>query len=272
MPKAVVITGASDGTGAAAARRLVRDGHDVVIVGRSAAKTEAVADELGVDSFVADYADLKQVRTLAEQLADRCPRIDVLANNAGAILGDRHVTADGFEETFQVNYLAPFLLTHLLLDTLLASQALVVQTSSNAARLSARVDLDDLDNARNYSPVRAYGNAKLELVLFTRELHDRYHEQGLSAVAFHPGGVASNFATASRSPVGMLFRTPVPRLFFQSPEKAARHLLQFVTPASEDSVVSGAYYENGKPRTIKTPPIGPQLWEATTALLDLNKG
>ncbi|MGJ3561189.1 SDR family NAD(P)-dependent oxidoreductase [Streptomyces sp. INA 01156] len=208
LPKTIVITGASDGTGAAAARRLVRDGHDVVIVGRSAAKTEAVADELGVDSLVADYADLKQVHTLAAQLADRCPRIDVLANNAGAILGDRHVTADGFEETFQVNYLAPFLLTHLLLDTLLASQALVVQTSSNAARLSARVDLDDLGNARNYSPVRAYGNAKLELVLFTRELHDRYHEQGLSAVAFHPGGVASNFATASRSPVGMLFRTP----------------------------------------------------------------
>ncbi|MEV0300766.1 SDR family NAD(P)-dependent oxidoreductase [Streptomyces prasinus] len=271
MPKTVVITGASDGTGAAAARRLVRDGHHVVVVGRSAAKTKAVADELGVHCFVADFAHLHQVRTLAAQLADHCPRIDVLVNNAGAILGDRHVTADGFEETFQVNYLAPFLLTNLLLDTLLASQALVVQTSSNAARLSARVDLDDLDNARNYSPVRAYGNAKLELVLFTRELHDRYHEQGLSAVAFHPGGVSSNFARTSRSPVGSLFRTPVPRLFFQSPEKAARHLLRFVTPTPEDSVVSGAYYENGKPRTIKAPPIGPQLWEATTALLDLNK-
>ncbi|MFD0227645.1 hypothetical protein ACWGPD_09245 [Streptomyces hirsutus] len=145
-----------------------------------------------------------------------------------------------------------------------------MQTSSNAARLSARVDLDDLNNAQKYSPVRAYGNAKLELVLFTRELHDRHHEQGLSSVAFHPGGVSSNFARTSRSPVGTLFRTPVPRLFFQSPQKAAGHLLRFVTPAPGDSLISGAYYENGKPRTIKTPPIGPELWEATTALLDLD--
>ncbi|HUR49332.1 MAG TPA: SDR family NAD(P)-dependent oxidoreductase, partial [Acidimicrobiales bacterium] len=102
MPKTVVITGASDGTGAAAARRLVRDGHHVIVVGRSAAKTEAVAHELGVSHFVADFAHLDQVRTLAAQLADHCPRIDVLANNAGAILGDRSVTEDGFEETFQV--------------------------------------------------------------------------------------------------------------------------------------------------------------------------
>ncbi|MDQ0813227.1 NAD(P)-dependent dehydrogenase (short-subunit alcohol dehydrogenase family) [Streptomyces sp. B3I7] len=267
MPKTVVITGASDGTGAAAARRLVGDGHHVVIVGRSAVKTKAVADELGVRYFVADFADLRQVHTLAARLADHCPRIDVLVNNAGAILGDRHVTADGFEETFQVNYLAPFLLTNLLLDTLLASRALFVQTSSNAARLSARADLDDLDNARNYSPVRAYGNAKLELVLFTRELHDRYHRQGLSAVAFHPGGVSSNFARTSRSPVGALFRTPVPRLFFQSPQKAAGQVLRFVTPTAGGGVVSGAYYEKGRPRTIKTPPVGPHV-----ALLGLDKG
>lgn len=272
LSKTVVITGASDGTGAAAARRLVGEGHRVVVVGRSAVKTRAVAEELGVRYFVADFADLRQVRTLAEQLAEHCPRIDVLVNNAGAILGDRHVTVDGFEETFQVNYLAPFLLTNLLLDTLLASGALVVQTSSNAARLSARVDLDDLDNARNYSPVRAYGNAKLELVLFTRELHDRYHEQGLSAVAFHPGGVSSNFARTSRSSVGTLFRTPVPRLFFQSPEKAAGQLLRFVAATSGDGVVSGAYYEKGEPRTIKAPPIGPRLWEASAALLGLDKG
>lgn len=152
VPKTIVVTGASDGIGAAAARLLVRDGHDVIVVGRSEAKTRAVGEELGVPSFVADFARLHHVRALAAQLAEHRPNIDVLVNNAGAILGDRRVTADGFEETFQVNYLAPFLLTNLLLDRLLASGGLVVQTSSNAARLSARVDLDDLNNARNYSP------------------------------------------------------------------------------------------------------------------------
>lgn len=271
MSKTVVITGASDGLGAAAARRLVREGHRVVVVGRSAARTKAVADELGVQHFVADFARLEEVRALAGQLAEHCPRIDVLANNAGAILGERRTTEDGFEETLQINYLAPFLLTNLLLDTLLDSRALVVQTSSNAARLSARLDLDDLGNSRNYSPVRAYGNAKLELVLFTRELHTRYHERGLSAVAFHPGGVASSFARSSRSPVGALFRTPVPRWFFQTPEKAARHLVRFVDPAPGEDFESGAYYENGRPRTVKAPPVAPQLWDATAALLDLKQ-
>ncbi|MFC9807275.1 SDR family NAD(P)-dependent oxidoreductase [Streptomyces griseoaurantiacus] len=272
VPKTIVVTGASDGIGAAAARLLVRDGHDVIVVGRSEAKTRAVGEELGVPSFVADFARLHHVRALAAQLAEHRPNIDVLVNNAGAILGDRRVTADGFEETFQVNYLAPFLLTNLLLDRLLASGGLVVQTSSNAARLSARVDLDDLNNARNYSPVRAYGNSKLELVLFTRELHDRYHERGLSAVAFHPGGVSSNFARTSRSSVGALFRTPVPRLFFQPPRKAAGHLLRFITPAPGEALVSGAYYENGRPRTVKAPPVASRLWETTAALLGLDEG
>lgn len=227
-----------------------------------------IARELSADYFVADYARLDEVRTLATTLAERYSRIDVLANNAGAILGERTVTADGFEETFQVNYLAPFLLTNLLIDTLLSSEASVIQTSSNAARLSAQVHLDDLDNTRRYSPVRAYGNAKLELVLFTRELHDRYHGQGLSAAAFHPGGTATSFAKTSRSMVGTVFRSPIPRLFFSSPEKGARQLVRLATEAPQ-SWESGSYYENGKVRTITTPPLGPQLWDHTTRLLGL---
>ncbi|WP_324605459.1 SDR family NAD(P)-dependent oxidoreductase, partial [Streptomyces sp. NRRL S-15] len=111
----------------------MRDRHQVIIVGRSPDKTRAAARELGTDFFTADFARLDDVRALASQLAARCPRIDVLANNAGAILGERTVTADGFEESFQVNYLAPFLLTNLLIGNLLAGGASVIQTSSNAA-------------------------------------------------------------------------------------------------------------------------------------------
>ncbi|WP_199185687.1 SDR family NAD(P)-dependent oxidoreductase [Streptomyces carminius] len=269
MPKTIVITGASDGIGAAAARQLARRGHRLVVVGRSPEKIRAVADETGADCFTADYSRLDEVRALAAELAAKYPRIDVLANNAGAILGDRGVTADGFEETFQVNYLAPFLLTNLLIDPLLAGGASVIQTASNAARLSARLDLDDLDNSRRYSPVRAYGNAKLALVLFTRELHRRYHDRGLSAVAFHPGGVSSNFARSSRSPVGTLFRTPVPRLFFQSPDKGARHLLRLVTSEPGRDWESGAYYEKGKARAVKAPPVDAQLWDRSARLAGL---
>jgi NAD(P)-dependent dehydrogenase (short-subunit alcohol dehydrogenase family) len=101
--KTIVITGASGGIGAAAARALVRDGHHVVIVGRSPHKTDQIARELEVDSFVVDFANLADVRRLAADLDAAYPKIDVLANNAGGIFGDQTKTVDGFEKTFQVN-------------------------------------------------------------------------------------------------------------------------------------------------------------------------
>ncbi|WP_308124961.1 SDR family NAD(P)-dependent oxidoreductase [Streptomyces sp. NEAU-YJ-81] len=184
--------------------------------------------------------------------------------------GERTVTDAGFEETFQINYLAPYLLTNLLMEPLLASGATVIQTSSNAARLSAHLDLDDIDNARRYAPVRAYGNAKLALVLFTQELHRRYHDRGLSAVACHPGGVSSNFAQAGRSSVGMVFRSPLPRLFFQSPHKAARQLTWLATASDpERGWESSGYYERLKLRAVKAPPTGRQLWDRSAELVGL---
>lgn len=116
-PKTVVITGASDGIGAAAARSIAEQGDRVIVVGRSPEKTSAVAHEIGAEYFTADFARLDDVRALAASLLATAPQIDVLANNAGGIFGDRTPTIDGHEKTFQVNHLAPFLLTHLLGDT-----------------------------------------------------------------------------------------------------------------------------------------------------------
>lgn len=112
----IIITGASDGIGAAAACQLSARGERVVLVGRSQQKTAAVANELRAPYHLADYADLDQVRNLASELRATYPRIDVLANNAGGIMGHREVTKDGFEKTFQVNHLAPFLLTQAIGD------------------------------------------------------------------------------------------------------------------------------------------------------------
>lgn len=149
--KTIVITGASDGIGAEAARQLHHHGHQVVVVGRSASKTNAVGDELGVDRHIADFSRLADVRRLAADLRAARPRIDVLANNAGGIFGDRTKTGDGFDLTFQVNHLAPFLLTHLLLDVLTTSGASVIQTSSAGARLFGNVALDDLEHDRDFT-------------------------------------------------------------------------------------------------------------------------
>ena len=138
MTRTIVITGGSDGIGAASARQLHEAGEQVVLVGRNPEKTARVARELGAPSFVADYSELSQVRDLAASLLEQYPRIDVLANNAGGIFGERKVTGDGNELTFQVNHLGGFLLTNLLLERLIESEGSVIQTSSLAARRFAR--------------------------------------------------------------------------------------------------------------------------------------
>lgn len=272
MRKTIVITGASDGIGAAAARRLHRDGHRIVIVGRSQQKTEAVARELGADCFVADLARLTDVRTLAAELDASYSRIDVLANNAGGIFGDRSKTIDGFEKTFQINHLAPFLLTTLLMDKLVASNASVIQTSSVGARLFGRLNMDDLDHDRDFSPQLAYGTAKLENILFTTELHRRYHAHGLSAVAFHPGLVATGFATESESFMKLFYKSRLGRAAMLSPEEGADQLVWLATETPGSEWQPGVYYEKRKPARRNNPQVldhdlARGLWDCSAELL-----
>ncbi|MFC5930018.1 SDR family NAD(P)-dependent oxidoreductase [Cryobacterium melibiosiphilum] len=240
--RTIVITGASDGIGAAAARNLSRRGDNVVIVGRSATKTRQVADELGADFFVADFAVLAEVRALAATLLERYPRIDVLANNAGGIMGARQSTVDGNEKTFQVNHLAPFLLTSLLMDRLVQSHATVINTSSAANSLLGNLVIGDLNATSGYSANKAYGDAKLANILFTTELHRRFHEQGVSTAAFHPGGVATGFATGSTSVMRLVYTTWLKR-FLKTPEQGADTLVWLATTKPGVDWVSGEYYD-----------------------------
>lgn len=272
MPKTIVITGASDGIGAAAARQLHRGGHRIVVVGRSQQKTTAVAQELGADHFVADFARLTDVRTLAAELDASYSRIDVLANNAGGIFGDHTKTIDGFEKTFQINHLAPFLLTTLLLDKLIASNASVIQTSSVGARLFGSLNMDDLDHDRDFTSQLAYGTAKLENILFTTELHRRYHSQGLSAVAFHPGLVATGFATESDSIMKRFYTSRLGRAVMLSPEKGADQLVWLATTTPGSDWQSGVYYEKRKPARRSNPQaldrdLSRALWDRSAELL-----
>jgi NAD(P)-dependent dehydrogenase (short-subunit alcohol dehydrogenase family) len=271
--RTIVITGASDGVGAAAARRLVKAGDAVVVVGRSPQKTAAVAGELGADSFVADFADLAQVRALADQLLERYPVIDILANNAGGLFaGTREVTVDGHEKTFQVNHLAPFLLTTRLLDRLIASRASVLNTSSVGNKFLGRVDIDDLDAANGFKAMRAYGTSKLENILFTRELHRRYHDQGITTAAFHPGNVASNFSSESDNPLSkLIYRTPLKRIVLISPEKGSDELVWLATGTPGRDWQSGQYYDKHKPGAVNKqaddPQLAVQLWERSEAMI-----
>jgi NAD(P)-dependent dehydrogenase (short-subunit alcohol dehydrogenase family) len=247
QPRTIVITGASDGIGAAAARRLHGEGHDVVVVGRDPVKTSRVAAELGATFHVCDFVRLDDVSRLATELSAAHPRIDVLANNAGGLRETYELTEDGFERTLQVNYLAPYLLTRLLLGNLLAARGSVIWTSSAAARAVRTIDPDTLGEPApesRYQPLRVYGQAKLAGLFAMTELHRRFGGRGIATAAFHPGIVGSNFSADSQGLVGWFYRSPAKAALTASPDRGADQLVTF---ASGNDWTPGAYYERGRP-------------------------
>jgi NAD(P)-dependent dehydrogenase (short-subunit alcohol dehydrogenase family) len=268
--RTVVITGASDGIGAAAARRLHQRGDNVVVIGRAQSKTAALAAELDADYFVADFADLSQVRALVQKLSSQYPRIDVLLNNAGVMAGKNQLTPDGYEHTYQVNYLSPFLLTTQLMDLLVESRASVVNTTSSSHRLVFRATVDDLENPVRRRPSTAYALSKLAIVTFTRELHRRYHTGGLSVAAVHPGYVKSNFGPASGSRLLAFSAKYSPTKFVTpSSDAGADQLVWLASSTPGTDWRSGEYYSRHKiakaNRLADDPRLARELWDRTMA-------
>ena len=271
--RTIVITGSSDGVGAAAARRLAAAGDNVVVIGRSVSKTKAIADELGTDYLCADFSDFAQVRALAADLRQRYRRIDVLANNAGSVFAADGLTVDGFDSVLQVNYLAAFLLTTLLMDVLVASKARMICTSSSSQRLMCPgVSVDDLLCVKPVRPTVAYGRSKIALVMFARELHCRYGGLGMSAASFHPGFVNSNFGPASGSRLLLVMqRAHTERLVGITPEAACDQLVWLACEAGKAFEPEGEYFV--KRRVGRAHRItydlqrSRELWERTSALV-----
>lgn len=237
----------------------------------------AVAAETGndrVELLLADLASLAQVGRLAEQFTQRHDRLHVLVNNAGLVLVKRQVTEDGYEETFAVNHLAPFLLTTLLLDVLRASApARIVNVSSDAHR-GQRIDFDDLQSERRYFGQRVYGRTKLENILFTTELARRLEGTGVTANAVHPGFVASNFGRNN----GGAFRgfiTVLQKLLAISPEQGAQTPL-YVATSPEVEGVTGRYFAKGKQRHPSTAALSvadaQRLWQVNEQLVGQKVG
>lgn len=245
--KVILITGATNGIGLAAAEALAGRGWNVAIVGRNetrtriaAARTQAAArNRAAVGTFVADLSSQGAVRKLAAEVLARYPKIDVLVNNAGATYPARLVSADGIELTWAVNHLAPFLLTTLLLDRLKASAPARIITTASDAHLGARIPFDDLSAERSYGGFARYKETKLANILFTRELARRLAGSSVTAYSFHPGLVASGF-NRNNGPLmelGMLLLKP----FSRSPEKGAGTLVWLAT-SQEVAAVNGGYY------------------------------
>jgi NAD(P)-dependent dehydrogenase (short-subunit alcohol dehydrogenase family) len=267
----VVLTGATRGIGRAAAIELARRGADVALVGRDPERVNSVAEEATaagggglVHGHVADLALMSDVRGLAEEIRQRYAHVDVLANNAGALFASRKETPEGFERTFALNHLAPFLLTNLLRDHLAGGR---VVTTASGAHHSARLDLDDLQSQKSYSP-RVYGTSKLCNILFTRELARRAPE--LRANCFHPGVVRTGFAKNENGIWKVVATLGAP--FLRSPERGARSLV-WLALSDSAAALTGEYIEDEKvvipSAQARDDTLARGLWERSARLVGL---
>ena len=184
-------------------------------------------------------------------------------------------TKDGFEKTFQINYLAPFFLTNLLLPKLLDAKGVVINTSSHA-NIYGHINISDLNNQHKFH-YRAYGTSKLEDLLMIKELHRKYHRKGLSAVAYHPGVVSTNVMISNlflNRLEGNIFNLFKP--FLTSSKKAGKLLDWFITGTPDVTWVSGRYYDKYKLTSkvnsqAKDLDLQKQLWDKSLKLVGLNK-
>ena len=269
----VVLTGATRGIGQAAALELSRRGAELAIVGREPERVSEVAREAHgtgggapVHEHVADLTSMAQVRALADELLTRYQHIDVLANNAGALFATRAVTSEGFERTFALNHLAPFLLTNLLLERLRGGH---VVTTASDAHTSGRLDLRDLQSERSYAAMRVYGTTKLCNILFTRELARRVPD--VHATCFHPGVVRTGFGKNENGIWKLL--TTVAGPFFRSPARGARSLV-WLALTTDAASLDGAYVEDEKvvapSAQAQDDTLAAQLWGQSSELVGLS--
>lgn len=262
--KTVLITGASSGIGAVAARRLSEVGARVLVQGRSVQRTAEIAEAVGAEPMIADFARLDEVRSLAEHVLRTNDRLDVVLHNAGALVPRPTRTVDGHELTFQANHLAPFLLQLLLTDLIAGTPgARVVVTGSGANQLG-KVNLDDLDRERRRCrPFLTYSTSKLENILFVLELAWRLSGRGVTAVSFNPGAVATNFGAGSTFP-GVFYRTGMSKYYLLSETEGAAPLIWLATRA-DVARTNGVYFDRFKPngrtsRQARDAGLARELW------------
>jgi retinol dehydrogenase 14 len=276
--RTVLITGGTGGIGRATAEGLAAMGAHVAITGRDLARATAAAAQIsaatgttGVDAYAADLSSQAEVRNLAGAVLAAYPRLDVLINNVGGFWAHRHVTADGLEHTFALNHLAPFLLTNLLLDRLIASTPARIVTVSSGAQAMGKIDFDDLQGERSYSGQRAYNQSKLANVVFTYELARRLAGTGVTATVLHPGVVQTAFGAEDPSSFWKVL-IPLTRPFMKTPSRGAETPI-YLTSSPEVQGVTGAYFANRKPKTSNKisydVAAAARLWQVSAELTGL---
>ena len=271
----VALTGASSGIGLETARALVGQGARVVMVVRSRARGEAAIADIQrtvpagkLDLVIADLYSLAEVRKAAAELRARLPRLDVLINNAGLIHDKRELTVDGFERTFALNHLAPFLLTYELRELLAASKPARVITVASAAHRYAKFTWDDLATMTDWKgEFGVYGASKLCNIWFAREAARRFKSSGVTSNSLHPGAVASSFGQSGGALLRIAVR--VARPFLLTSAQGARTSV-YLASSPEVEGITGEYWAGCKLRTptaqARDDASAKKLWELSEKL------
>ncbi|MCE7945835.1 MAG: SDR family oxidoreductase [Chloroflexi bacterium CFX4] len=273
--KIILITGATNGIGKAAAGALAKQGAHVLIVGRNSQKCAETVAEIrrntgnqAVEAFTADLSSMAEVRRLADQVKAAYSRLHVLLNNAGAYYATRQMSADGYEMSFALNHLSYFYLTVLLLDLLKASAPSRIINVSSSAHMFAKLNLTDPHNPKRYNGLRIYGETKLANLAFTYALARRLQGTGVTANAMHPGLVRTGFGHNTNGLMTQIFS--VLQRFGLTPEQGADTAV-YLASSPEVEGVTGKYFTKrqaiASSRAAHDQQTGEALWALSERLI-----
>jgi NAD(P)-dependent dehydrogenase (short-subunit alcohol dehydrogenase family) len=273
--KTAVITGATAGIGFETAKQLAQKGYRIIHLARNQQKAnkadrliKAATGNENVKHVIADLADLRSIEQAVGQIKDISRRIDILINNAGGIIDQEELSKDGIEMTFAINHLGHFFLTNLLTNELLASKARIINVSSEAHKIGY-FNAEKIKESKGLSAgFKGYGDAKLCNLLFTKALHEKYSDRGLTAYSVHPGVVRTSFGHNMRGFLSGMIKFA--QLFMITAAKGAATSVYLATAAGIEKD-SGGYF---KSRHLTTPSgqatsdkYADELWQVSEELI-----
>ena len=268
-----LITGGTSGIGKQTAKGLARQGFEVIIACRNAAKAEAVCKEIREGIIGAritwmqlDLGSLSSIRAFAGAFLESYASLDLLINNAGVMPMTRETTEDGFEKNMGTNHLGHFLLTLLLLPALRAVARARIVILASDAQFKGELDFSDLESTRKYHWMKAYANSKLANTSFTLALARRFEKTNITVTCLHPGMTRSNIWP--QATLGQRLFSKMISKFAIPDTQAAGHVLQLAT-AAELEGVTGKYYDRGQLKepaaAAADPALQEQLWQWSEA-------